>query len=156
MTNEQAVQAVLAWVTATLPALEGSYDYSPPGKTQALPDVIADLVHEGIVRTDEDFTVLTRVQQIEALRVFTVGVSIMAEAGETDVTAHAATVQLRGFAQALLDAVLADHTLGGRVPFAAPFMSFDYAPPFVEYEDGTRGREIRAEVKVAEPLHRVD
>ena len=59
-----------------------------------------------------------------------------------------AAAQLRDFEARLLESVLKDATLGGRVPIASPQMEFDFTAPFVEYEDGTKGREMTMTIAV--------
>lgn len=151
MTNEEIINATLEWVAAVIPAVAGStYNHVPPGKGKALPDVVGDLGEEAIVREHDEF-LLGGLQQV-ALRVFRLGYSFMVEAGTTAAQAQTAAETLRAYAELLIGSALADHTLGGRVPFASPFLEFDYTSPFVEYEDGTRGREMNMQLTVAEPL----
>lgn len=150
MTNQDVVDAMVEWLVAVCPELS-SYDHAPAAKTQALPDVVCDLAQERTVRDDPDFP-LMQLQQV-GLRRFDVAFSFMVEAGVDEAGSQAAQQQLRTFAERLTLAVLDDATLGGRVPLASPTtLLFDYSLPFVDYEDGTRGRELRGELAVADPL----
>lgn len=155
MTNEEAIDAVLAFAVAACPELAGhTYDFVPAAKPKGLPDIVAELQSEGVVLEDESFPI-ARLQQA-ALRVWRIVLSIMVEATPADTqdpssvdTAHAAAQsQLRSFGNTLLEGVMADHTLGGRVPLASPYVEIEYTPPYVEYEDGTRGREMTFSISV--------
>ena len=150
MDSTEVAGFVIAWAREVLPDLASDYDFIPAGKSADLPDIVADIAREGVVREDPRFPLIA-VQQA-ALRVWKIGFSIMVESGEDDDGARTATEQLRGFANALTLSLLNDPSLGGRVPFAAPDISFDYTAPFVEYSDGTRGREMAGEFAVAEPV----
>ena len=63
---------------------------------------------------------------------------------------EAAATSLRSYRDLLSAAVRATPDLGGRVPFRSPFVSFDFTPPFVEYEDGTTGREMTMQLTVGD------
>ena len=159
MTNEEAIDAVLAFAVAACPPLAGhTYDFVPASKPKGLPDIVAELQSEGVVLEDESFPI-ARLQQA-ALRVWRIVLSVMDDASPADAqdpasvdAAHAASQsRLRGWAEALLEGVMADHTLGGRVQLASPFVEVAYTPPYVEYEDGTRGREMTVTLSVAEMI----
>lgn len=153
MTNNEAVDAVVAWVVEHLPVLtDNTYNYVPAGKAKELPDVIGDLAGESIRQDDPDFP-LTGLQQV-AIRRFDIGLSFMVESGADEEGAAEATGQLRAQVETLAMALLQDSTLGGRVDLASPFVfEADYTPPFVEYEDGTRGREATVHLAIAERIH---
>jgi hypothetical protein len=147
VTADQVIQAVVAWARETLPELIGSYAYAPAGKTEALPDVVADhATIEYLIDDDRRFPWLSLQQTI--LAVHSVGMSFMV----TNANEGAAAAALRGYADALAASLLADGTLGGRVPMASPLMTFDFTRPFVEYQDGTRGREVTMELAVGVPM----
>jgi hypothetical protein len=147
MTADAVVAALVAWARATLPALAGGYSYTPAGKTQALPDVVADhATIEYVLEDPQRFPMLGFQQRL--LAVHSVGLSFMVD--NTDEAAAAAA--LRGYADALAASLLRDGTLGGRVPLCSPIMTFDFTRPFVEYQDGTRGREMTLEMFVADPV----
>lgn len=162
MTPEDFVAAAQAWAEASAPELTGrSYDYVPGAKPKGLPDVVVELQQLAVVQEDPDFP-FAALQQIPALRVASLELSIMAgvmpadPSSETAVDeAHeAASAHLRALAALLGDALVGEggETLDGRVPLSSPFHVFDFTRPFVEYDDGTRGREVRMTIKLAEPL----
>jgi hypothetical protein len=78
------------------------------------------------------------------LMVYTMQLSFMVDNGDP----QAAARLLRDLSDRLLDAALDDGTLGGRVPFVSPSISFDFSTPYVEYEDGTFGREMTMSLSV--------
>lgn len=160
MDKRVVIAAVAEWAQEVAPALaDRAYGYVPGAKPKGLPDVVVELQQETVVPSDPDFPI-TDLQQIPALRVWTLQLSVMAGALPTDpddedavdIAHAAATATLHDISSLLGDALIADETLGRRVPMASPFHVFDFTRPFVEYDDGTRGREMRMAMKVAEPL----
>jgi hypothetical protein len=150
VTNQDVIDAVLAWARDTIPAVAGGYDFVPPGKPEALPDVVVDLESEGFdVGPTPEFP-WPQLQQRD-LYVWRLVMSFMVGAGKDQATHQAAAHQLRVFAEALRAALAGDPTLGKRVFLASP-LSFriDYTPPFVEWSDGTRGREMTVNLAVAQ------
>lgn len=155
MTEGEVVEAVVEWVAEIVPAVaENTYTYLPAGKAKGLPDVAVDIVTSEIVREDQDFQLMA-LQQV-VLHVRRLALSFMVESGVTEEQAKGATDTLRSFFDALVAGALADHTLGGRLALASPFLTVDYEPAFVEYADGTRGREMTVQLAVAEPLQADD
>lgn len=151
MTETELVQAILAWVVEHVPEVDGStYDYMPAGKAKGLPDVAAEIVSTEIAQRDPDFP-LGDIQQV-ALKIRRLGLSFMVASGVDEAGSRAATLELRTFVDRLSGALIDDHTLGGRVQLASPYLIVDYQPAFVEYADGTRGRQMTAQLAVAELL----
>ncbi len=151
MTNEQAIDAVLAWVAATVPEIGARiYDYVPAGKDKGLPDCACELQSEGFALADDAFPI--NVQQA-GLYIWRFSLSIMADAGIEEAQAKAAQDFLYSAGERLRKAIAKDHTLGARVPFSSPWaFSADYSAPMVEWEDGTRGRGAEITLAVAELL----
>lgn len=159
MNEQQIALAVAAWVEETLPGLARVYPYVTAGKAE-LPDAVVDVTTKRLIPEDLENFPFAQLQQ-SWLRVFTLELSIMTalepadgasiEEGSADV-AQRETEQLRGFGAALEAALYADTTLGERVYMASPRLEIDYAAPFVEYADGTRGRQFVASMAVAEPI----
>jgi hypothetical protein len=144
MDQQAVIDGVLTWAREAVPDLQGGYDYEPSAKTQSLPDIVATLSTVEVVVDDPRFR-LTNVQQA-LITAYGVNLSIMVDNGEP----QAAAQSLRGWCDALAASLLADSTLGGRVPFASPLIIFDYTRPFVRYQDGTKGREVAVEMVVGE------
>lgn len=145
MTTEQVAAQVLAWTREVLPALEDGYDHVVSSKDM-LPDVVVDLVGTRIELADNDYPYID-LQQTMIVR-HDLQLSFMVD----NAVPETASAQLRGFADALVLSVLQDGTLGGRVPFVSPYVNFDYTPPFVQYADGTEGREMTMALSVADPV----
>jgi hypothetical protein len=144
--NQQVVaEGIVAWVVATCsPAVIGSYAYLPEEKPDPLPDVVVDLLSRKTAVSDPLFPM----QQIQQrwLRIWMAEVSIMVDNSDRE----AAAEQLNDYADQLEASAMKDGTLGGRVPFISPYFSFDLSHPFVEWEGGTRGREMTMTLAVGE------
>jgi hypothetical protein len=132
------IDGVLAWVRAVLPELQGGYDHLPAAKDQNLPDAVCDLERTELVQggSDDRFPYYQLQQAVVAAH--TCSVSLMVDNADP----KAAADQLKDFGGRLLTDFIAEPNLRGNVPFRSPYCSFDYTPPFVEYADGTRGREM--------------
>lgn len=155
MNEGQIVNAVVAWVAEIIPEVApNTYNHVPTGKVKGLPDVAVDILTNEVKLDDPEFRLIS-LQQV-AVDVRLLALSFMVEAGVDEAGAEAATDLLRTFVDRVKAGLLADHTLGRRVPLASPFMVVDYEPAFVEYADGTRGREVTVQVRVGEPLHMED
>lgn len=150
MNENDAAVAVTAWAREVLPELAEGRSWLTAQKT-ALPDVVADVAEKRIVRGDDRFP-YPSIQQTE-LRVFECDLAFMVEsenAAPDDEADRAETEQLRDFGARLETAIHDDATLGGRVQMASPLAVFNYRLPFVEYGDGTRGRQMTLNLLVAE------
>lgn len=140
----EVVEAVAEWVTALVPELETVYQFATAGKA-ALPDVVIDVERTTVERDDPRFPHF-QLQQAW-LDVFEVVLSFMVD--NTDAAAAAAL--LRDVGWRVREQVRLDGTLGQRVFLTSPFVEVDYVPQFVEYADGTRGRQAVARIVVANP-----
>jgi hypothetical protein len=150
MTHE-IIAALLDWVVGRLPEVAGhTYPYPPAGKPLGLPDCAAVVDSTTVVGAHDQFP-YWQLQQAD-LRVWTVGLSFMVDAGMNETDERAAQHTLYRFADVLVAAARApDAALdGGALIGVRPTFRFD--PPFVEYEDGTRGRQATAAFVVAEPV----
>jgi hypothetical protein len=149
MTENEVAEAVAAWAVETLPELNASYHYLSASKG-ALPDVMVDVDEKTRVAEHPAFPGV-RIQQAD-LRVFELTMALMVESGDGPTADKDETEQLRDFGSRLETALVADATLGERVPMAAPAAVFNYRLPFVQYDDGTRGRQMTVTMFVAEPV----
>jgi hypothetical protein len=143
MTEAQVPQALCDWAAEVLPELEATY---PEGVTAkgSLPDLVAELNSTDVEVGVTEFP-LSSIQQAMVL-VRRLTLSFMVD-NTVETTADA---QLKDFATRLMTSALLDGTLGGRVPFISRLMTFNYDNPFVEYPDGTRGREMTLNLSVGE------
>lgn len=150
MNEQQVAQAVRDWAKAVLPELKASRHYLSAQKTE-LPDVQADVARKRLVRGPDERFPFAQLQQA-GLRIFDCELSLMVERDEeAGVQAdQRETEQLRDFGDRLEASLLADATLGDRVQMASPLAEFDYSSPFVEWADGTRGRQLVVTLAVAE------
>jgi hypothetical protein len=144
MDSEGAVQAVAEWVRETVPEIVHAYTYAPEFKDAALPDAVVELLESSIDDKAEGLG-LFDIQQ-GWFDLYRIGVSFMVDGSDPEY----ASETLRGFESRLKDEAVKDGTLGGRVGFRSPYIRFDFTPPLVEYEDGTRGREMTLEIVVGD------
>lgn len=149
MEQDIAIQ-IRDWAAATIPELAVSRHYLSAEKTE-LPDAMAEVLQKRIVRGPDERFPFSQLEQA-GLRVYDCELSLMVEKSadggiEAD---QAETEQLRDFGARLEASLLADATLGNRVQMASPLAEFDYASPFVEWADGTRGRQMVMTLAVAE------
>lgn len=163
--EQTAAELVATWVgeVCGVPA-ERRFPYPQATKTAELPDVAAAVTDSRVQRgpDDEDFPLLMLEQTW--LNLFVVEFSIMVDQGSGDGTAEsieaaAQTAQqaVYGYAKALREAIIDDPTLDGALDasagvFASPLIAFDFREPFVEYDDGTRGRIMPGVVRLAEAI----
>jgi hypothetical protein len=150
--SETIAEKLVEWARAVLPELQGGYTYSIGQKDQGLPDVVADVEEIEVTLQDSRFPMPSLQQAHLVARPCTLSFMVENEDRDGNSRADQAAQDLRGFADRLVVAARADVTLGGRVPFISPFFRFDFTPPFVEYRDGTKGREMRLELTVGETL----
>lgn len=145
--SRQEAEQIVAWVQATLPEVVGAYSYGTSDKPQAMPDVQVELLQRRLAIDDPLFPF--QVLQQAWLQIMQFGISIMVDNTDPD----DADSQLKDFSDRLLTAAMNDGTLGQRVEFISPFMTFDFTPPFVEYaSDGTKGREMTMLISTGERL----
>lgn len=144
MDSGAITNGVLAWARETVPELLGGYSYIPAAKDQALPDVVVELNGLETTLADPRFPFQTIQQRL--VWASSIGLSFMVD--NTDPEAAADT--LRSWADALSASLLADGTLGGKVPFVSPLFRWDFTRPFVRYPDGTTGREASLAITVGE------
>jgi hypothetical protein len=134
---------LVTWAREVLPALNGGYAYLIESKG-SLPDVVVELLSTEVALADDRFP-YSQIQQ-RYIRTWDYEFSFMVNNDDTALAAGT----LEDWSDTLLTAASSDVTLGGRVGFISPFISFDFTPPFVEYPDGTRGREMRMLLAVGE------
>jgi hypothetical protein len=145
MNAETLPNDIVTWVSGVLPELAAAYDFVPASKPDPLPDVIVEVIRTSVVADGGEVFPFWQLQQ-RHVEVFEVSLAFMVDNQDPE----AAATQLRNFRDRLRDAVLPDETLSGAVGFRSPFVSFDFTPPFVEYEDGTKGREMTMTLTVGD------
>ena len=145
MDTNAMCDALAEWAQETVPAIESAYTHLPGSKPEALPDVIVELTRSYIQRGGGEQFPFWQLQEMH-VEGYDCQLAIMVDNSDPD----AAATALRGYRDLLAAAVRAQPTLAGRVPFRSPFVSFDFTPPFVEYEDGTTGREMTMSLTVGD------
>lgn len=144
MTSDEIVVGACEWLMEVHPELTHAYPYAPLQKDSALPDVVVEMDAAALVIGDGSFPMRDIQQRFITRWDLTASFMVLNE------DPSAAATLLRVFADRCVDEMLADSTLRHRVPFVSPFVTFDYTPPFVEYADGTRGREMTMSFSVGE------
>lgn len=147
--TQDIADAIVAWTRSHLEAIQTGYAFPADTKTGALPDVAAEIQKISLQRTNsEDFPV-SGIEQV-VMRTFDFHLIFLVEPDPADV----ATVQLEGFVDTMTEAILADPSMEGALANVAiaPIFDASFTPPFVEFEDGTRGRIATMELKVGELL----
>lgn len=155
MNEQQVAEAVTDWIRDIIPTLNEGYPYVSSNHGE-LPDVMVDVPLKSVTLGDDAFPFSALQQRM--LRVFSVTVNIMVETA-TGVEPDAdklETEMLRGYGATIEDSGLKDATLGERVFMLSPLMEFDYTLPFVEYPDGTRGRQMQVNLSVGELVDEED
>lgn len=145
MDTHALCQSMVEWAMEKVPALASGYNYSPAAKEQPAPDVTCELNRTFVQLAGEELFPFWQLQQ-RMVEGFELEFSFMVENLDPEAAAEA----LRGYRDLLREAVMESASLGGRVPFRSPFVSFDFTPPFVEYEDGTTGREMTMTLTVGD------
>lgn len=141
--TQDILDGVRDWVLDVLDITSG-YSYVPATKPLALPDVVVDLTDKSITRQDAKFPM--RHLQQGWLRIWDVTASIMVDNSDPE----AAAETLNTYADQLEASLMGDGSLGSRVPFVSPYFTFDFSAPFVQYHDGTKGREMSVGLSVGE------
>lgn len=147
MTAEDAPGKLIDWVEAVIPELAHSYDYVPASKPEGLPDLIVEVARTELERDGAERFGVMNLQQV-FLDVYTCNLSIMVSNDDP----AAAALTLRQFRDRLIADARSNPTLRGNVLVASPYMVADFTQPFVEYEDGTRGREMTLTIEVGDPV----
>lgn len=136
------------WAVETLPELGTRVtDYASGQKKYALPDLAVEIQSVEMRQADPaDFPELSIEQAF--LRVYAYDLLLVADPADE----QAASDQLSDFVDRLTQSGVDDATLGGRVPGVALTFSASFTPPFVEFDDGTRGRLATLSLTVGEPI----
>lgn len=142
MTDTPTLTALIeAWAVATCPELSGSsYEFHPSQKSKPLPDIAVEVNDVSTGYTPSDVGLEGPVGgagwQQAMFRAWIIELMLMVDPTDPG----AAETQLKGFSDALQNSVLSDNTLGNTVPWVNRRMKSTFTPPFVQFEDGTRGR----------------
>lgn len=145
MTLEDLIPAVAAWVAETVPELTTVYELATASKPEGLPDAVLTPLGSSVVLVNDVRFAMWDLQQRQVYAA-ELEVSFMVDNSDQGAAQEALT-SMEG---RLLLSALQDPTLGGRVPFCSPAISFDLRSPLVEYEDGTLGREMTMTLAVGD------
>jgi hypothetical protein len=135
------IQAVIDWAASLLPDLNDPQ--ARPENAWPLPDVAANMV--------DDWLMPGRVRQSkDRLRAVTLLLAVHPDPHDV------ASSQLYGFIDTLMDELVNDHTLGGRVAQVERRADGSYAqasfdPAYVDTEDGSRARIAVMSISIRDP-----
>jgi hypothetical protein len=147
MLSIQAIsEALRDWAMTTCPELNQVYAVPPEQRTEPLPDAAAESQNVETFFEHEQFPQF-RIQQV-MLRVHEFNLLLVVPPDPPDT----ATNLLTGFIDTLTERILSDVSLGGRVPAVALTFRASMVPPFVEFEDKTRGRLATLTLLVADTI----
>jgi hypothetical protein len=146
-TTQEIADAIVEWTRGKIPALETGYAFPADEKTGDLPDVAAEIQRIKIQRTSTENFPAAGVQQV-LIRVFQFNLMFLVNPDP----AEEATKQLEEFVDTITTALLEDPSMGELLPNVSlsPVFDSSFTPPFVEFEDGTKGRMATMELVVGE------
>lgn len=147
MTTSELAEALVAWA-AEVCGIDSTYDHEPKQRTAPLPDAMSIIRSVAHAERPND----QAIQQLEQTKLKLSEASIVLVANPEPPDEAAET--LNGFCDALGIAADDDPTLGGRVADIHSTFTFDFHPdaPFVEFDDGTRGRRMTMALTVIEHI----
>ena len=146
LSTEIIAERVADWLREILPELNEAYDHAAERKTAPLPDAAVEITDIEIRERDDRFP-LFNFQNV-TVKSYQYDVLLMVDPADPE----AASDLLASFADRILAAIAADQTLGARVPAVALGARITFNPPFVRFDDGTKGRLATARIVVGEPI----
>lgn len=150
ISTEDTVEAVSEWAVATLPELtDKSYAYATGDRVLGLPDIAVEIVDYS-VNVDVASGTLRQIQQIEQIRLKVTNLELILVVPPNPPSE--ADKALKDFSDRLVDALLKDKTLGGRVSWAGNTPRVSFRPPYVEFDDGTQGRIVTLYLQIGQQL----
>lgn len=135
MTTAEIIDNIVEWIVGVLLEMKETYDHATDERG-ALPDVAVEISEYRVTDAVLDARLAKlNIQQMRS-KVFEIEV-ILVVAPDPPGDAENA---LKDFTDRLVDDLLADPTLSGRVAWVNTNPRVSFRPPFVEFDDGTRGR----------------
>lgn len=115
-----------------------------------LPNVMVDLSRKHLQYGPDERFPYAELQQ-QWLRIFDAQLNfLVASEGLASARAEEETQHLQLIGAVTEAALTTNADLGGRVQMASPLADWNYALPFVQYDDGTKGRQMIMSIAVAE------
>lgn len=149
MSPDDTAEALVAWAAAKLPALLGTYDHEPDERTARFPDAMVAFQGIRYLATQPTGAGM-QIEQVQQRKTRLYDCHLILTVDPSD--ADAASDQLLVFADTLGNDAAKDRTLGNRVAWIAEEFEFSFQPPFVEYDDGTKGRAMTMKLTVADSV----
>lgn len=145
---KEVAEEVTTWAFDLLePELIGKYEFPPEYKDQKLPDVACEITDVSIreVNTEPGFN-LESIEQ-RRMRVYSIELMFMTPPDPPDL----ATFALYDFID-LLTTNLESGGLKNQYYFVSRTYQANFRPAFVEFDDGTRGRQATLALEVGERI----
>jgi hypothetical protein len=138
---------LVAWAKAAIPALS-TYDYPTNEKVYALPDAAAEIQDVSVSRENAQQFPMSQIEQV-VVRSYTVNLMFLVTPDPPDTATDSLTQYVDTLTQLILDDPTCAGALGTGVIITPEFRS-TFTPPFLEFDDGTRGRTATMELIIAE------
>lgn len=142
--------AIVDWVMETVPDLAGAYDYAAEKRDEPLPDVACEVTDEAVVPNPPQL--MPAVPGIDQTPLFHVLGADLLLVVDPDPPREAAQA-LNGYVRSLAVSLLPEGKRLASGLFISPLFTAGYRPPFVEFDDGQRGRLATVRLTVAEPIN---
>lgn len=149
MTTDELTTHVVDWAVSVLPELSGSYDHATDERYKGLPDIAVEIVSMRVTDIRGDGR-MAKLQQIQQLRMKQYDLELILVVDPDP--PEQAEAFVKDFADRLVDNLLSNKTLGGRVAWVNDTPRVSYRPPFVEFTDGTRGRIVTLYLQVGQQV----
>lgn len=145
MNTEPMIEAVEAWVVATIPGIS-SYTHPPESLLAALPMVLAEVVVDQTQDAEQQLPGMAQYQQT-IIRSWAVDMILLVN---PDPPAEATNI-LYGYVDAIGQALRQEVVLDDNVLLAQYYLA-NYDPPEVRANDGTVARQVTIRVTVGEMI----
>jgi hypothetical protein len=147
MTTTELIENIVQWVVGVIPEIKDAYDHATDQR-DSLPDVAVEVNEWRVTEGRQDARLAKlNIEQIR-VRVYELEIILVV----TPDPPGEAEGFLKDFTDRLVDDLLVDPTLSGRVAWVNTNPRVSFRPPFVEFDDGTRGRIASLFIQVGQTL----
>ena len=142
---------VVEWVMETVPDLRGAYDYAAEKRDEPLPDVACEITDEAFDNRPPSFLSERSVPGIDQIALYHLLSAELLLVVDPE-PPRGASRALNGYVAAIATSLLPEGKALGSGLFISPLFTAGYRPPFVEFDDGQRGRLATVRLTVAESI----
>lgn len=144
---KDVTQELVNWAGDLLPALNGKYSFAPEYKDKGLPDVACEIVNvRKSVESPEQGWALEHIEQ-RSMRIYEAELLFMVPPEPPQDASNALADFIDTLTESLEAGALRDSFSSVSTEYNASFR-----PPFVEFDDGTRGRQVTLQITVGERI----